>query len=431
VLGFDPSGPLPRFEEFFQRIHLDDQAGTRERFEKAIHDKVDFELDYRIVHPNKGVRDIHVVGHAVLDPSGDLREFVGTVMDITERKRAEQDLQQLVDLVPQLIVVTGPDGKFIYANRVSREYTGLTLEEFRSLDVIGRTIHPNDVEKARAERKVGFSGIDPFEYEARLLGKDGIYRWFLIRFNPLVEDGRARRWYGTATEIESRKQEEEQVRQENVRLEERTRIAQELHDTLLQSFNAATLKLSAAVGSLPSNWSLKLKIDPILDLMEHGIVEARTAIQGLRTSGSAAPDLVAALSAIQRELGIGPEMDFRVSAIGPKKALRAPIREELYRIGKEALVNAFSHSRARLVELELEYTDSNLNMRVRDNGCGINPQALDKGRDGHWGLAGMRERAAKIGGLLKISSSLTAGTEIQLSIPGDVAFQLSGPDPGN
>src|SRR5712691_7970587 len=261
VLGFDPSGPLPRFEEFFQRIHLDDQAGTRERFEKAIHDKADFELDYRIVHPDKGVRDIHVVGHAVLDPSGDLREFVGTVMDITERKRAEHDLQQLVDLVPQLIAVVAPDGKFIYANKVSREYTGLTLEEFRSIDVIGRTIHPDDVEKVRAKRKGGFSGIDAFEYEARMLGKDGIYRWFLLRYNPLVEEGRARRWFGTATEIESRKQEEEQVRQENVRLEERTRIAQELHDTLLQSFSAATLKLSAAVDGLPPDAPLKTKIN--------------------------------------------------------------------------------------------------------------------------------------------------------------------------
>src|SRR6266853_4676737 len=94
LLGFDPSGPLPRFEEFFQRIHLDDQAGTRERFEKAIHDKADFELDYRIVHPDKGVRDIHVVGHAVLDASGDLCEFVGTVIDVTERKRSEAALQE-------------------------------------------------------------------------------------------------------------------------------------------------------------------------------------------------------------------------------------------------------------------------------------------------------------------------------------------------
>jgi formate hydrogenlyase transcriptional activator len=94
VLGFDPAGPLPRFEEFFHRIHPDDQAATSELFEQSIRDKTDFELDYRIVHPEKGIRDIHAVGHAVLDGSGSLGEFVGTVIDVTERKRAEQELRQ-------------------------------------------------------------------------------------------------------------------------------------------------------------------------------------------------------------------------------------------------------------------------------------------------------------------------------------------------
>jgi formate hydrogenlyase transcriptional activator len=94
VLGFDPAGPLPRFVEFFHRIHPDDQAAVRERFDKAIREKVDFELDYRVVHPEKGIRDIRAVGHAVLDGSGNLGEFVGTVIDVTERKRAEQELRQ-------------------------------------------------------------------------------------------------------------------------------------------------------------------------------------------------------------------------------------------------------------------------------------------------------------------------------------------------
>jgi len=100
VLGFDPAGPIPRFEEFFQRIHPDDQAASRERFEKAIRDKADFEFGYRIVHPDKGVRDIHVVGHAILGRSGDLGEFIGTVIDITERKRAEQELSSSLILFP-------------------------------------------------------------------------------------------------------------------------------------------------------------------------------------------------------------------------------------------------------------------------------------------------------------------------------------------
>src|SRR6266699_2614324 len=102
VLGFDPAGPLPRFEEFFHRIHPDDQAATRERFEKAIGDKADFELDYRVVHPEKGIRDIQVVSHAVLDGSGNLDEFVGTVIDVTERKCAEQEREKLRQLEADL-----------------------------------------------------------------------------------------------------------------------------------------------------------------------------------------------------------------------------------------------------------------------------------------------------------------------------------------
>ncbi len=102
VLGFDPAGPLPRFEEFFHRIHPDDQAATREWFEQAIRDTADFELDYRVVHPEKGIRDIHVVSHAVLDGSGNLDEFVGTVIDVTERKCAEQEREKLRQLEADL-----------------------------------------------------------------------------------------------------------------------------------------------------------------------------------------------------------------------------------------------------------------------------------------------------------------------------------------
>jgi PAS domain S-box-containing protein len=90
VLGFDPAGSPPRFETFFERIHPDDQASSRGRFEKAIREKADFEMEYRIVHPSGETRDIHVVGHPTIGPSGDLMEFVGTVIDITERKRAEE-----------------------------------------------------------------------------------------------------------------------------------------------------------------------------------------------------------------------------------------------------------------------------------------------------------------------------------------------------
>ena len=349
------------------------------------------------------------------------RIFTGFIRDITERKRAEQELQQLVDFVPQLIVVLDSVGEWIDANRVAREYTGLTLEEYRSMDVIGRVIHPDDAERMRAVRHGALLGIDPFELEARLLGKDGVYRWFLFRYNPLVEEGRARRWYASATEIESRKREEDRVRQENVRLEERTRIAQELHDTLLRTFLSALIQLTLAVDGVSPDSQTKPQFDRILQIMRQGIEEGRNAIEDLRSTGP--PDLVQALSRVQQELAAQSDIDFQVNVIGRQEPLRPSVWHEIYRIGKEALVNAFSHSRANCVQFELEYTDDGLRMRVRDNGCGIDPPVLRAGREGHWGLAGMRERATRIGGSLKLSSSAAAGTEIQLSIPSDVAFQ--------
>jgi signal transduction histidine kinase len=284
-------------------------------------------------------------------------------------------------------------------------------------DAVAGLIHPDDVERIRAVRDRGIAAGEPFELDTRLRGKDGIYRWFLARYNPLVEEGRARRWYLTATEIESRKQEAERIRQENVRLEERTRIAQELHDTLLQTFQSASLHLGAAVLRVAQDSPVKNQLDRILELMRQGIVEGRSAIQGLRSSGSQTSDLVGALSRIQDELKVQGDIDFRVTVTGRQKQLAREIQHEIYRIGREALVNAFCHSGAKRIELELEYSDSELYVRIRDNGCGIEPQMLEKGRDGHWGLAGMRERATRIGGVLKILSSPAAGTEVQLSIP--------------
>ena len=95
MLGFDSKAGQPLFEEFFQRIHPDDQAQAAEKLERARRGKAEFDLDYRIVHPSGEIRDIHAVGHPVFDPSGDLVEFVGTVIDVTERKQAEKERERL------------------------------------------------------------------------------------------------------------------------------------------------------------------------------------------------------------------------------------------------------------------------------------------------------------------------------------------------
>jgi signal transduction histidine kinase len=162
--------------------------------------------------------------------------------------------------------------------------------------------------------------------------------------------------------------------------------------------------------------------------MSQGIDEGRNTIQGLRSIGSHG-DLLQALSRVRQEVAPQPEIDFRVMVSGRQQPLRPAVSEEVYRIGREALVNAFRHSQAKRVDLELEYADGGLRIRVHDDGCGIGSQLLRTGRAGHWGLAGMRERATRIGGLLEFSSSGNTGTEVQLSIPSDVAFEILSSEP--
>jgi len=233
VLSFDPQDGLPRFEDFFQRIHPDDQPGFRELIQTAIREKAEWETDYRIVHPDGPIRDIHVVAHPVLSTSADLVEFVGTVIDVTERKRAEEErrrseleLRQMLDLSPQQVAVFGPDGERLYANRVALDYVGLSLEEWRQISgnvfTPGGFIHPDDRERvARAFSDSSFSSGSAHELELRVRGAVGNYRWFLYRFNPLHDaKGRLMRWYVACTDIDERKRAEEKLQQENVVLRE-------------------------------------------------------------------------------------------------------------------------------------------------------------------------------------------------------------------
>jgi signal transduction histidine kinase len=279
-----------------------------------------------------------------------------------------------------------------------------------------RRAREDSVATVFAEHLEELATSEPLELGVRLLGKNGNNDRFVGGYNPSKEKSRVRKSYLSATEIESLKQEEHD-RDERVRLEERTRIAQELHDTLLQTFMSASLHLGAALFDLAPDSPVKLRIDKILHLMRQGIDEGRHAIQGLRSSNGRNIDLLLRLSRVHQELDVAPDVDFRVAVADQPKRLPPEIQYEIYRIGREALVNAFCHFGAKRVELELEYSDIELNMRIRDDGHGIDPNALENGRDGHWGLAGMRERATGIGGLLKISSSPMVGTEIQLSIP--------------
>jgi PAS domain S-box-containing protein len=136
-------------------------------------------------------------------------------------KESEAELRQIVDVIPQAIVVLTPDGKANYANRATIEYTGLSLDEVRADDFRSRVFHPEDLQRLLEQRRRSLSTPVPFENEYRTLGKDGKYRWFLIRYNPLLdENGNVIRWYATATDIDDRKRAEDRMRNETVALRE-------------------------------------------------------------------------------------------------------------------------------------------------------------------------------------------------------------------
>ena len=209
------------------------------------------------------------------------------------------------------------------------------------------------------------------------------------------------------------------------RLAERTRVAQELHDTLLQSVISASMQLSVAVEHLPEDLPAKPSLTHVLDVMGQVLEEGRNALQRLRSSAVSGPvDLEQAFSRIRHELASREEISFRVTVEGRPRPLHPLIRDEVYGIGREALVNAFRHSQARNIEVVVEYKAGRLRVVVRDDGGGIDPHVQGSGGESHGGHSGMRERAERIGARLKVRSRAARGTEVTLSVPGKIAFKL-------
>jgi ligand-binding sensor domain-containing protein/signal transduction histidine kinase len=208
------------------------------------------------------------------------------------------------------------------------------------------------------------------------------------------------------------------------RVGERTRIARDLHDTLLQSFHGILLYFQSGINLLPENppemrtAEARKTLEKAMHQAKHAIVEGREAIQGLRSSVVETNDLAVAMRTLGEELAANSNCSFQVHAEGTPHNLHPILRDEVYRITGEAMRNAFRHADAKQIEVEIHYDERQLRVRVRDDGKGIDPKLLSDGeREGHFGLRGMRERAKLIGGKLTVWSDLGAGTELELSIP--------------
>ena len=189
----------------------------------------------------------------------------------------------------------------------------------------------------------------------------------------------------------------------------------------------ASLLLESANNHIPADLPVKTRIQRVLDLMRSAVDDGRKAVRGLRTSKDVSQNLEQAFSHIPRELALQNAAEFLVIVEGSSRDVRPLIRDEVYCIGREAVANALRHSGAAPIELPMQHNPDELRILLRDNGKGIGEKVLSAGREGHGGLAGMRERPDKIGATLRAWSGHGVGTEVELEVPGRIAFENSEP----
>jgi signal transduction histidine kinase/ligand-binding sensor domain-containing protein len=289
-----------------------------------------------------------------------------------------------------------------------------------------------------ATKQVVFSNLDPGKYTFRIVASNGVGLWngreTSVPF--VIEPSFWQTWWfqigcvtaaGLMIIALYRLRMSQITGRLNVRfqdrLAERTRIAQDLHDTLLQGVLSASMQLDVAEDHLPADSPVKPLLRRVLELMNHVTEEGRQALKGLRAVESDSRSLESALSRLSTELFTDREIEYRLVIQGAPRPLQPVVRDELHRIAKEAVNNAFIHAQPRTVEVELEYANRFLRLLVRDDGRGIDPSVLSEGREGHWGLSGMRERSENIGAQLKLRSRVGSGTEVELTIAGKIAFR--------
>jgi PAS domain S-box-containing protein len=359
-----------------------------------------------------------------------------------DRRLRESERRYAVTLssIGDAVIATDESLKVTFMNPVAETLTGWSLRDAAGLPLedVFRIINEDSRQPVENPAvKVLRSGIIVgLANHSILVARDGRERPIDDCGSPIIDD------HGAITgavlvfrDITQRRQIDSALRraqaeQIQARFEERERIARELHDTLLQNFQGVLLRFQGGVNLLPGGPDLSRARDRLqgaVDQAQQAINDCRDAIQGLRSSTIETNDLAAALNTLAAELAAnrgGPNPPvFEVHVEGTSREIHPILRDNVFRIAAEALRNAFLYAEAGRIEVEIHCDERQLRLRIRDDGGGIDSQILaDKGREGHWGLRGMHERAKLVGGNLEVWSTLDCGTEIELTIPASIAY---------
>jgi len=331
------------------------------------------------------------------------------------------------------------------------EFTALSLVDPKSMRFRYRLEgHDNDWQEAVDRRQASYTNLPPGTYRFRVMAANNSGVWneqgaqLDFSIPPAFHQTT---WFGLACvvlliglawsgfQLRLRMRIRRLHRQFEATLEarvaERTRIARDLHDTLLQRFHGLLLQFQAAFNLLPDRPRESKKIlAGAIDHVAEAITEGRDTVQGLRNSVLETNSLADSLRALVEDLANenGHSATARIDVLGPPQALHPLVRDETFRIAGEALRNAFRHADAKQIDVEIRYDAQRLCVRVRDDGKGISPEVLRTGgQEGHFGLRGMRERAELVGGKLTVRGLADAGTEVELNVPGMRAYSRTPP----
>ena len=375
-------------------------------------------------------------GVAIIDPQDLTRNLVVPPLHI-ERLVADGamvDTRQAVRLLP-------------LTRDIEIDYTALSLAEPRKVRFRYRLEgFDSDWREAGTRRQAFYTNLQPRTYRFRVLAcnNDGVWdqsgatldfdllpAFYQTRSFPLLcfvvliilawSAYRVRVWQVTG-QLRERFEE---------RLKERTRIAQELHDSLIQDVMGISLQIEVTDELLPANFPAKQSLARALGLCKSALAAGRRALNDLRTSPLSAADLVKSFWQLANDLTRDAGTKIDVIVEGRERPLNTLAGNDVLQIGRQAITNAFQHAQAARIHVLLSYSEQQLQIRVRDNGCGMSEETLNSHRAGHYGMTGMQERAERLRGSISIASRMGEGTEVNLSVPGHFVYQDTLPPSGS
>lgn len=415
-----------RTENFYEHVHPDDRKHVSQALADARKTHKPYVGEFHVVRPDGAQRWVFATGKFHYSRKGEPERMLGMALDITERKRAEQDLREseerfrlVANQAPVLIWMSGPDKLCIFFNQSWLNFTGRSMElELGEGWTSG--VHPEDLRRCLKAYSDAFDARVEFEIEYRLRRFDGKYRWIVDYGVPRIEsDGTFLGYIGSCLDVTDRKTTEESLEELSGRLinaheEERTRIARELHDDFSQRLALQGIGLGQLWKNLPkSDVEGRAKIEELLKRIREISSDMHSLSHQLHSSKLEHVGLVSALTGLCEEMRSRYKIQIEFSERGVSSEIPKDVALCLFRITQEALGNVVKHSQAKQAQAELFGTNDAIRLRIVDAGVGFDPDLRRTGI----GLISMRERLRLVGGTLSIMSAPMRGTEILVQVP--------------